>query len=228
MNQPEANSPFYQHSGRVPFASRLSWHARRSMYKAFMARFRPGPETRILDVGVTSDCTYIESNYLEKLYPYPGQITCVGTEDGSHLMREYPGIRYQQVRPGEPLPFGDRAFDVVFSNAVVEHTGDRASQSAFIHELCRVGRAFFVTTPSRLFPVEHHSGLPFVHYLPAPVFRTLLRPTRYAYWAEESNLNILTLRKFKRLFPPGVKLETKVIRLGGFPSNLIAMGTVTW
>ena len=55
------------------------------MFLLFMEVMRPGPETTVLDVGVTSDERYRESNYFEQMYPYPHNITCVGTEDGSHL-----------------------------------------------------------------------------------------------------------------------------------------------
>jgi hypothetical protein len=222
----EHQSAFYQHSGKVPLASRLSFHVRKQMFDLFMDRFRPGPETRVLDVGVTSDTTFRESNYFEKFYPYPGRITCVGTEDGSHLMQEYPGLQYRRVRPGEGLPFADREFDIVFSNAVVEHTGSRSSQAAFVREICRVGKGFFITTPNRWFPVEHHTGLPLLHYLPAAWFRALLRPTRYSYWAEEEHLNILTTREFRELFPVGFEAEIAGVTLGGVVSNLVAIGSM--
>ena len=217
-------SEFYLHSGSLPLASRISWHARRKMFEHFMRRFQPGPQTTVLDVGVTSDTSFAESNYLEKLYPYPHMITCVGTEDGSHLMREYPGLLYSRVDAAQRLPFRDAEFDIAFSNAVVEHTGDRASQAAFVDEVCRVAKSCFITTPSRWFPFEHHTGLPFVHYLPAPVFRGLLRRTRYRRWADERNLNILTSREFRELFPPSVLVDIQIVRIAGFPSNLIAMG----
>ena len=42
---------------------------------------------------------------------------------------------------GRALPFRDRAFDVVFSNSVIEHVGDAASQERFAKEVARVGRA---------------------------------------------------------------------------------------
>jgi SAM-dependent methyltransferase len=139
-------------------------------------------------------------------------------------MQEYPGLQYRRVQPGEGLPFADREFDIVFSNAVVEHTGSRASQAAFVREICRVGKQFFITTPNRWFPVEHHTGLPLLHYLPASWFRAALRPTKYAYWAEEQNLNILTMREFRGLFPAGCEVDTHVVRLAGIGANLIAIG----
>jgi hypothetical protein len=191
-----------------------------------MDAVRPGPEARVLDVGVTSDEKNRESNYFEQMYPYPRNITCVGTEDGAVLEQRYPGLSYRRVRAGEPLPFPDAAFDVVFSNAVVEHVGSRTAQASFVRELCRVGTLVFVTTPDRRFPVEHHTGLPLLHYLPAPLFRSLLRRTRFRYWAEESNLNILTARSLAKLFPPEAAVDVRSIRLAGIPSNLAAFARV--
>jgi 2-polyprenyl-3-methyl-5-hydroxy-6-metoxy-1,4-benzoquinol methylase len=150
----------------------------------------------------------------------------VGTEDGSHLAIRYQGLTYRQVRAGEPLPFRDGEFDVVFSNAVIEHVGSRTAQVSFARELCRVGRSFFVTTPDRRFPIEHHTGLPLLHYLPPGVFRSMLRGTRYGHWADESNLNILTAGELARLFPAGAVVEVRSVRFAGIPSNLAAFGKV--
>jgi hypothetical protein len=217
-------SVYYQHSGGVPLASRLSAHVRKKMFDIFFRWYRPGPHTRVLDVGVTSDSSFQESNFFEFLYPWPGQITCVGTEDASYLARKFPGLSFQMVKPGERLPFADWQFDLVFSNAVLEHTGSRVAQRSFVAELCRVGRAFFITTPNRWFPVEHHTGLPLLHYLPTPLHRALLRRTRYRYWAKEENLNILTAGSFRGFFRPDSDVTVKVVSLYGVPSNLVAFG----
>lgn len=222
--QGAGGSAFYQHSGSVPLASRLSLQARRKMFRLLMDYFQPGPSTSILDVGVTSDSSFPESNYLEQMYPYPQNIVCVGTEDGSHLSKQYPGLQYFKVTAGAPLPFEDRRFDIVFSNAVIEHVGSRTSQADFARELCRVGRAFFVTTPDRRFPVEHHTGIPLLHYLPANLYRSVLGRTRYHYWAKEEHLNIVTKRSLAALFPPDCKPDVFVVRTLGFPSNLVAAG----
>jgi SAM-dependent methyltransferase len=194
------------------------------MFGLFTDVIRPGSETTVLDVGVTSDQAYQESNYFEQMYPYPQKITCVGTEDGSHLPQRHPGLTYLQVRSGEPLPFRDAEFDVVFSNAVLEHVGTRVQQADFVGELCRVSRSFFITTPNRWFPFEHHTGLPFLQYLPGPAFRAVLRRTRYEHWSHESNLNILTAGELRRLFPPHVRVEIRTVRLLGMSSNLVAFG----
>jgi SAM-dependent methyltransferase len=217
-------SIYYRDSGVLPLASRVSLHVRRKMFRLFMEVMRPRPETTVLDVGVTSDEMHKESNYFEQMYPYPHNITCVGTEDGSHLSQRHPGLKYVQVVSGEPLPFREGQFDVAFSNAVLEHVGTRSQQANFIRELCRVSGSFFLTTPNRWFPLEHHTGLPFLHYLPAPAFRALLRRTHYEHWAHESTLNVLTAGELRRLFPPEVVGEIRPIRLLGMTSNLVAFG----
>ena len=226
MNQPNdaRRSVLYQNSSKVPFASRISWMVRRKIFDLFMDRLSPGPDTTVLDVGVTNDTTFRESNFFEQLYPRPWRITCIGTEDGSHLVDQYPGLRYEQVRPGERLPFRDRQFDIVFSNAVVEHVGQRELQRAFVHEIRRVGSAFFITTPNRWFPVEHHTGLPLLHFLPPTMFRALIQGSRYDFWAQPQNLNILTAAQFQGLFENDCRTEMLRVRLCGFTSNLVAIG----
>jgi len=205
-------------------ASRLSLRARRQMFDLFMKKLTPTGATRVLDVGVTSDSFFPESNYFERFYPNPEMITAVGTEDASQLPRDYPGLTYVRVEAGARLPFDNGTFDIVFSNAVIEHVGGRESQRSFAAELRRVARRFFVTTPNRWFPVEHHTGVPLLHYLPPRVYRALLIRTRYKYWSTESTLNILTASTLRHLFSDDADVEILSVKTLGLTSNLIAVG----
>ena len=190
------------------------------MFARFNAIFSPTEADTVLDVGVTSDTLQLESNYFEQAYPFPHRITCVGTEDGAHLIERFPGLSYQRVRSGQPLPFKTGQFDIVFSNAVLEHVGNRQMQAAFLDELQRVcRRGFFVTTPNRWFPIEHHTGLPLLHYLPIRVFRRILKQSGYGYWADEQNLNPLSVSDLQRILPANASIEK--IMLFGATSNLI-------
>jgi hypothetical protein len=71
------------------------------------------------------------------------------------------------VSDGLALPFADGSFDLVFSNAVVEHVGGAAAQRQFLGEHARVGRYWVATTPNRWFPVESHTATVFKHWSPA-------------------------------------------------------------
>jgi SAM-dependent methyltransferase len=58
---------------------------------------------------------------------------------------------------GTSLPFMENKFDLVFSNAVIEHVGGIVEQIKFVNEHARVGGHFIITTPNRLFPIESHT-----------------------------------------------------------------------
>jgi hypothetical protein len=47
------------------------------------------------------------------------------------------------------LPFGDRAFDIVFSSAMIERLAECGNQECFAREALRVGRGLWVQTPAR-------------------------------------------------------------------------------
>src|SRR5262245_54333751 len=222
-----AGSSFYRHSGSIRGGSRLSLVARRAIYQKFAGWLNPRADHRVLDIGVTSDARYPESNFFEQVYPYKHRLTCVGTEDASHLERAYPGLVFKRVVAGDPLPFADGAFDVAFSNAVIEHVGGTDRQRRFAQEALRVAKRVFLVTPNRLFPVETHTGLPLVHYLPPRLFRAGLRRTRYAAWASEDELNLLAAPSFRRLFPDGgaIRVEYAGVGPGCFKSNLVAYGS---
>ena len=96
--------------------------------------------------------------------------------------------------------------------------------AAFLREVCRVGKRFFVTTPNRWFPIEYHTGLPFLHFLPSAAYRAVLARTSYRYWADEARLNILSGDALRRMLPAGVKGQVETVRLFGLSSNLLAFG----
>ncbi len=203
--------------------SRIAGGARRRMFERFMRLTGVQAEHTVLDVGATSDKLYDHSNYLEAWLPGKPRITAVGVDDASFLTARYPGLRFVRA-DGRALPFADASFDFVHSSAVLEHVGSLANQRRFIAELFRVcRRGVFLTTPNRWFPVEFHTVLPLVHWLPKPQFRALLRKLGAEFFAEEDNLNLLTRAELRRLCDE-LRLPTVTIgcvRLLGWPSNLI-------
>jgi SAM-dependent methyltransferase len=145
---------------------RIARPQQRRLYEAFANAFPPRPDRAVLDLGVNGSLERCEQYFFEHHYPYQSRVTGCGLESGDHFRRCFPEATYVQTRRGESLPFEDGAFDVVFCNAVIEHVGSRAVQAAFMREILRVGRAAFVTTPNRWYPVELHTVLPLVHWLP--------------------------------------------------------------
>src|SRR5258707_8940915 len=149
-------------------ASRVSMRSRERKLQLFLDLLQPGPETTVVDVGVT-DAPFgagSSDNFFEALYPWPEQITAVGHTDLARFTAAFPAV--QAIRAdGRELPFDDGAFDIGFSNAVVEHVaGGREGQRRFVGALSRVARQVFGTTPNRRFPGHPHPPLPFVPWLP--------------------------------------------------------------
>ena len=201
---------------------------RKQIFELFMEHIKPDAEDDILDAGVApvkgiAGVKTVTNNFFEYFYPYTTHITATIIEDASVLENVFQGLSFVQTEAYH-TPFGDQQFDVVFCNAVVEHTGSRDQQKAFIQEYCRVGKKFFFTTPNRWFPIEVHSALPFIHWLPSRYFRRILRVLGKEALADESILNLLTEREFKDLFPEKVKLKVIKIRTAGFVSNIVIYG----
>ena len=188
-------------------ASRVSMRSRQRKLALFLALLRPGPETTVVDVGVT-DAPFgggSSDNFFEALYPWPGQITAVGHTELDRFAAAFPHVRAVRA-DGRDLPFGDGEFDLGFSNAVVEHVaGGRAEQQRFVHELCRVAHRVFVTTPNRRFPIEVHTLLPFVHWLPAGVRERVI--------PFDDVLDPLGPKAFRSLFPYSVRVLNRGMTL---------------
>jgi hypothetical protein len=202
---------------------RITGLMRREMYNRFLRSVRPTPQDTILDVGATSDQVYDFSNYLEAWYPHKSNITAVGIDDAQFLEQLYPGITFRKA-DGRDLPFADGAFDVVHSSAVLEHVGSRANQLQFIRELHRVARrAVFITTPNRWFPVEVHTVLPVVHWLPASWFRAILRSLGHEMLSREENLNLAGAGDLRRMCRRMGVVDPEIdkLRLWGLASNLL-------
>ena len=179
--------------------TRFNIAGRRKFYDAFMDSMNPTAETTIIDVGVTPDQTADDSNFFEKWYPHTSQLTATSIEDASHLETTHPGLTFQRTA-GDSLPFEDGQFDIAFSTAVIEHVGDRDSQRRFLAELLRVSKRFFLTTPNRWYPVELHTYVPFVHWLPQHHHQRLLERLGKSDWATTENLNLLDAKDLLALF----------------------------
>jgi Methyltransferase domain len=197
-------------------AARISLRSRERKLRLFYDLFRPGPDTTIVDVGVTDapfggvpGGSFSSDNFFEALYPWPERITAVGPTGLDRFAAAFPQVAVVQA-DGRELPFADGEFDLGFSNAVIEHVaGGRSEQRRFVEELCRVAARVFVTTPNRWFPIDPHSLLPFVHWLPegAPR-RALLRARGF-----DDVLAPLGPRELAALFPYPVRIVSRGMTL---------------
>lgn len=215
---------YYRDGASLPTAGYLIRKAREEMFSLFMTECKPTSSTTVLDLGV-SDEENSEANILAKQYPFKNKLTCAGLGDGQLVLSSYPGIEYIKIFAGRPLPFKDGAFDIVYSNAVLEHVGGPEERRHFIQEALRIGRSVFITVPNRWFPIEHHTGIPLVHFN-KNLFRSVLRRTRLNHWTETRNLEFLDRRLLLDEWPGKrtPKAAYTGIKLGPFSSNIAIYG----
>ncbi len=184
--------------------------------RAFVARFRPTTVTRVLDVGGTPfNWTLVRDRpdvvFLNRVVPE-------GAESGSWV-----------VADARALPFQDQAFDIVYSNSLVEHLGERKEQHLFAEEVRRVGRSYYVQTPDKWFPVETHLLALFIHWLPRRLQKRLWRWCSLRGFLEPQkcpeimeNLHLLSKKQMRRLFP---EAEVWRERFFGFCKSIMVVKT---
>ncbi len=206
------------------FATRSLLRIRTAAVDFFLRNSMPEAEDRILDVGV-SDEDHPASNLLEKRYKYTNRITGLSCYDFSELEKIYPGFSFVEG-DARNLPFEDRSFDFAYSHAVIEHLGNADKQSTFIKELNRVVRkGFFFTTPNRLHPLEFHTGLPLVHFLPKNIHWKIYTMLGKSFYGDINKLNLLTVNETKKLIRAAIgskaEMTLKNLYWMGFPAIIM-------
>lgn len=191
------------------------------LLNAFVGRERL---TRILDLGGQADA----NGQLVGNHYRPENITVVNIST-LHLSRVRELYRAAGVVRGDAraLSFADKTFDLVYSNAVIEHVGTWDDQRRMAQEVMRVGRRWFITTPNRWFPFEFHTRLPLVGWLPWNTLTAVAQQCSYSHMCKRycrglvSNTRLLTAAELGRLFPTS---RIFGVRVTFMPETLIAVG----
>ena len=113
-------------------------------------------------------------------------------------------------------------FDIVVSNSVIEHVGDRARRARLAREVRRRASRYWVQTPSVWFPVEAHSNMPFWWAYPKPLRRHFIRKwkKRLPKWTEMiEGTTVVSRRELEAQFPDATLW---VERCMGFPKSYVA------
>jgi SAM-dependent methyltransferase len=194
----------------------LHRRSREKKYRLLLQLLRPEADTRILNVGATGTTTGLREQF-EGSYGHLNRVIGGGPsfEEADDYRKSFPGVT-SLVFDGCALPFTDKSFDIVYSNAVLEHLPGPDAVVRFAREVQRVGRGWFVTTPNFWYPVDPHYHLPLVQLLPADAQRklvTALGKTPY------DHLRLLRKRELQKLFPTS---QVVGCRVTFYPETLVA------
>ncbi len=197
----------------------LSHKSRTRKFDLLQEVFHACPEDRVLDVGVSGE-VFLQYS-LEDVYPFPQRIVA-----GGYVPREIFAAREHYLQPqyalfdGCSLPFPDQSFDLVFSNAVIEHVLGPGRQEKFAKEMMRVGKSWFVTTPNFWYPFETHHHLPFFQFLPRSLQMAYNRLFgTHIPKGTVQELGLLSAREMQRLFPTG---KIAKVRVTFWPETIVA------
>jgi SAM-dependent methyltransferase len=120
-------------------------------------------DLRLLEIGTGSGA-------IAHFFSRHPQVASVDAVDVRDQRVVHDGYRFH-LYDGGRLPFADAAFDVLVSNHVIEHVGDRAAQLGHLREMRRVlaeDGVGYLATPSRWQLVEPHFRLAGLSWLPRP------------------------------------------------------------
>ena len=186
---------------------------RRQRYELFERLCELKPEDRIVDVGAGWGAALERFNTVNP-------IVAVDLKLDTTQWLGSPNVTAMQA-DGTDLPFGDREFDVGFSNSVIEHVPPEL-QPAFAAELARVADRYYVQTPNRWFPIEPHYQLPLFQFLPRRVRMALNRRFTLGWQAKGQweEITLLGARDLRRLFPDAEIHREKVL---GLTKSLVAV-----
>ena len=197
---------------------RLNHRFRVRRMRRFVAVLKPTAGDRILDVGGT------EGNWLLLEEPLVAHLLNIRPPT-----RKLPGFEYS-TGDALALPYPDRAWDIVFSNSLIEHVGTADAQRRAADEMRRVGRRLWIQTPAREFFLEpHYIGLltqfvpprwTFVAVRYFSLWGLLQRPSRDQVNDLSAELRLLRYAEMRSLFPD---CEILIERFLGFRKSYIAV-----
>jgi hypothetical protein len=221
----------------IAAVDRYRREARARRGELFRRLMRPDYRDRILDLG-GGDGSHIASIVDE------AHITVADISEGDLALARELGYETVLLDEAQTLPFSDAQFDIVFCSSVIEHTTGpkldalacregsvfraQASehQRRFAEEIRRVGRAYFVQTPNLLFPVESHTWLPFVQFLPRAAQMQFISLLNRSPWPKKStpDFRLLTARALQSLFPDAeIMRERSALLTLALTKSLIAV-----
>ena len=117
--------------------------------------------------------------------------------------------------------------DVVISNATIEHVGSKKKQIKMCENIIKLSKKYFIIiTPNRLHPLEFHTKIPLIHWMPKKIHRKILKFLGFNFLSKEENLNLLTKKDLIDIMKELKQSKCYFfhIRFLFFKSNIILIG----
>jgi SAM-dependent methyltransferase len=211
----------------------LAFSQRARAKRAFVFRnsFLITEDTKVLDLGSESGAninSVLQGTSIKPENVYIADIDDSLIQKGADKFGFVPVLIDETGR----VPFDDYFFDIVYCSSVIEHVTvpkdqvwlmysdsefrDKSlrRQKEFASEIQRLGRQYFVQTPYVHFPVESHTWLPFIAWLPRRLLIPLLKATNL-FWVKSTTPDwyLLNRKEMSSLFMEASIVSEKTVGL---------------
>ena len=180
-----------------------------------------------LDIGTTSDTLNISSNSVIRNIKNIKNFKCLSNQEVNS------NFFYKKLKKSITDDFyedelSEFSSDLVISNATIEHVGGFLKQKKMIKNIIKLTKKIFIiTTPNKFYPIELHTKIPFIHWLPKLIYRRILKFLGLSFYAQEENLNLLDVHQLQEMLnDQKINYEIRFIKLMFFKSNIIIIGRV--
>lgn len=177
----------------------------------------------ILDVGTTSDNLLKSSNYI--IYKFKN-IEIKKSLSDQKLNNEFFNLNIKKsiTKKINTEEIKLLSSDIVISSATIEHVGNNNNKKVMIRNMSLLAKKYFIlTTPNRFYPIDFHTKLPLIHFLPKKIHRSILRLIGMKFFSYEENLDLLSYNELLSMMSEikDFDIEIKKIKLLGLTSNYI-------
>ena len=176
----------------------------------------------VLDIGTTSDTENKSSNFIIKNLKNIKNFNSISNQliTSSFFKKK---LQKSIIKNFSEYEIENFKSDLVVSNATIEHVGNYNNQKAMVSNMIKLSKKMvIISTPYRYHPLEFHTKIPFIHWLPKKIHRKILKNFNLTFYSKEENLNLLSksdLRSF--IENEEIKSEFRYIKFLFLRSNLI-------
>lgn len=179
----------------------------------------------ILDVGTTDDSILKSSNFIIYKFKSIGIKKSISDQD---IKDKFFDINYKKSitenLSEEELKL--LSSDIVISSATIEHVGNDKNKIIMIKNISLLARkTFIITTPNRFYPIDFHTKIPLIHFLPKRIHRLILKLLGMKFFSKEENLDLISYNQLKFLLRDINTFEIKIkkIKFLGLTSNFVVI-----
>ena len=179
----------------------------------------------VLDIGTTNDTKNKSSNFIVKNLKNIKNFNSISDQliTSSFFKKNLQKSITENFSEYEIENFKS---DLVISNATIEHVGSYDNQKTMFDNMIKLcKKMIIISTPYRYHPLEFHTKIPLIHWLPKNIHRKILKNIGLTFFSKEENLNLLSKSDFNNFVESKkIKGEFRYIKFLFFKSNLIFIG----